>query len=180
MKLQTLIKRLERFYASKASSGARIKYFRRQGMKIGDKCRIETMSFSTEPYLVELGNGVGIATGTIFITHDAGVSCFKKDMPGYDIFGKIVIGDNVFIGANCTLLPNTRVGNNCIIGAGSVLRGKYPDNSVVFGNPAKPVMKMSVLKLLYSKSPGLLKTAVLSDAEKKPIVLEHFNNLSST
>ena len=43
----------------------------------------------------------------------------------------------VFVGADCTFLPNTFVGNNCIIGAGSVVRGRFPDNSVIVGNPAK-------------------------------------------
>lgn len=48
----------------------------------------------------------------------------------------IVVGSNVFIGMNCILLPGTNVGNHVIIGAGSVVRGKIPDYSMVVGNPA--------------------------------------------
>ena len=51
-------------------------------------------------------------------------------------FGKIKIGDNVFIGMNSLILPGTTIGNNVIIGAGSVVRGKIPDNSIYSGNPA--------------------------------------------
>ena len=150
---------------------------RKLGMKIGKGCHLETLDFSTEPYLIEIGDGVGIAVGTSFITHDAGITCFKKDLPNYDVFGKITIGNNVFIGTKCTILPNTTIGNNCIVGAGSVVRGKFPDDAVIFGNPAKMIMRMSVLKLFYSKSPGLIKTGGLSDRKKKEIVINHFKNM---
>jgi len=54
--------------------------------------------------------------------------------------GKVVIGDNCFIGMNSIILKGTKIGNNCIVGAGSVLTGKeYPDNSVIVGNPAKVI-----------------------------------------
>lgn len=41
------------------------------------------------------------------------------------------IGDNVWIGANTIILRGTKIGNNCVIGAGSVIKGCYPDNSIV-------------------------------------------------
>lgn len=152
-----------------------IRYVRKQGVKIGKNCRLHTMSFSTEPYLVEIGDNVSIADNTDFITHDGGISLFRDELPGDDIFGKIVIGDNVHIGANCTILLNTTIGNNCIVGAGSVVRGKFPDNSVIIGNPAKVLMNMNVQKLLYRQNPGRLNTNNLTDAMKKPIVIRHFD-----
>lgn len=48
----------------------------------------------------------------------------------------IYIGNNSFIGARVSLLPGTIVGKDCIIGAGSVVKGIIPDGSVVVGNPA--------------------------------------------
>ena len=132
------------------------------------------MSFSTEPYLIEIGDRVQIAYGTVFMAHDGGASLFMDEFPEDDIFGKINIGNNVFIGINCTILLNTTIGDNCIIGAGSVVRGNFPDNSVILGNPAKVVMSMDIQKLLYRQNPGRLRTAKLSDKEKKPIVIKHF------
>lgn len=152
----------------------KIKYLRRQGMKIGNDCHINTMSFSTEPYLIEIGNHVAIAAGTDFITHDGAIWCFREELKNADIFGKIKIGNNVFIGNNCTILPNTIVGDNCIIGAGSIVRGQFPDNSVIMGNPAKTVISMSIQKLLYLQSTGLLMTQNLSFSEKKKIIKKHF------
>ena len=46
----------------------------------------------------------------------------------------IIVGKNSFIGARVTLLPGTEIGENCIIGAGSVVKGKIPNNSIVIGN----------------------------------------------
>lgn len=49
----------------------------------------------------------------------------------------IFIGDDCFIGANSTILKGTVLGKNCVVGAGSVVSGIYPDNVVIAGNPAK-------------------------------------------
>lgn len=165
---------LHRFYIEKSDSDQKINFFRKQGVKIGENCTLETMSFSTEPYLITIGNHVGVSNGTVFITHDAGIRCFREEFPEDDIFGEIKIGDNVFIGINCTILPNTLVGTNCIIGAGSIVRGTFPDNSVIVGNPAKVVTNMGTMRLLYQQNPGRIKTALLSDPMKKPHVMKHF------
>jgi len=160
--------------ANKSNSDKKIIFMRKQGMKIGERCHLETMAFGTEPYLIELGDHVAIANGTVFITHDAGVRCFRDEFPIDDIFGEIKIGNNVFIGINCTILPNTEIGNNCIVGAGSVVRGKFQDNSVIIGNPAKVLTNMAVQKLLYRTNPGRLSTEKMTDPEKKPFVIKHF------
>ena len=167
-------KSLYRKIIEKAGSDQRVRYWRRQGMKIGQNCHLETMAFSTEPYLIEIGDHVAIALGTDFVTHDGGIWCFREELSDLDIFGKIKIGNNVFIGLNCTILPNTIVGNNCIIGAGSVVRGKYPSDSIIIGNPAVVVSKISVQKLLYMQNPGLLHTKNLSADEKNKKIKKHF------
>ncbi len=135
------------------------------------------MSFSTEPYLIEIGDHVAIAGGTVFLTHDGGIRCFREEFPIDDVFGPITIGNNVFIGGNCTILPNTTIGNNCIVGAGSTVRGVFPENSVIFGNPAEVIMPMKVMKLLYKQNKNRLPTAKMSDPAKKPILVEHFSKL---
>lgn len=174
MNIRNIIYRIRRYIVHKSSSEKKIRFLRKQGMKIGEGCALGTMSFSTEPYLVEIGNRVGISSGTVFITHDGGIACFRDDFPDDDVYGRIIVGNNVFIGINCIILPNTIIGNNCLIGAGSVVRGKFPDNSVILGNPAKVVTKMNVQKLLYRQNPGRLATHMMTDTEKIPDVMKHF------
>lgn len=51
----------------------------------------------------------------------------------------VVIGDDIFIGMNCTILKGTEIGDNCIVGAGSVVSGQFPAGSVIAGNPAQVI-----------------------------------------
>ena len=157
----------------KAGEERRNNYLRRKGVKIGRNCKVHTVSFSTEPYLVEIGDNVRITSGTTFITHDGAVNVFRGEIGG-GIFGKIKVGNNVFIGTNCIILYNTTIGDNCIVGAGSVIRGQFPDNSVIVGNPAKVIMRTSIQKLLYLQSPGLVRTNNLPVEECTRLIKAHF------
>ena len=180
MTLRYIIDRLTLAFIAKASSNTRIRYWRRQGVKIGDNCFINNVNFSTEPYLIEIGNHVAIAAGTDFITHDGAIWCFRDEIKNADIFGKIQIGNNVFIGNNCTILPNTVIGDNCIVGAGSIVRGHFPENSVIVGNPAKTVMPVSMQKLFYMQNPNLFTIKNLGFKEKKRIIKSHFDLIPRT
>ena len=53
--------------------------------------------------------------------------------------GKIKIGNNVCFGQNCTVLKGVEIGDNCIIGYGSLVTKSIPENSVAVGRPAKVV-----------------------------------------
>lgn len=53
--------------------------------------------------------------------------------------GQIQINDSVFIGANTTILPDVKIGENCIIGTGSIVTHDILENSVAMGVPARVI-----------------------------------------
>lgn len=57
----------------------------------------------------------------------------------------VVIGKNVWFGNNVTVLKGTIIGDNCVVGAGSILTGKhFPPNVIIAGNPAKIIKELPV------------------------------------
>ena len=59
---------------------------------------------------------------------------------------EIRIGKNCFLGCNSIILKGTVLGDNCVVGAGAVVSGKFEDGCVIAGNPAKKI-KISTNKL---------------------------------
>lgn len=63
-----------------------------------------------------------------------------KNLKSWDKNEPISIGDNVWIGANVTILPGVKIGNSCIVGAGSVVTKSFnEDHLVIAGNPAQVI-----------------------------------------
>ena len=120
------------------------KYF---GVSIGKNARFTGKpSWGTEPYLIEIGDDVTITQNVTFHTHDGGVGLFRKEYPGINVFGKIKIGNNVFIGARSMILPGITIGNNVVVGAGSTITKDIPDNCVVAGVPARIIKSFDEYK----------------------------------
>jgi Acetyltransferase (isoleucine patch superfamily) len=171
-------KQLDKLLFAVVPKSYRVHLLRKHGVKIGENCRISNIKYSTEPYLIEIGDHVAIASRTELITHDGGVWIFRHEQPEVDLFGKIKIGNNTFIGVGCIILPNSTIGNNCVIGAGSVVRGVIPDNSIAIGNPAKVIMKTSIYKRLVEFSPYKMDGLNLTFQEKKDAITKLINNKS--
>lgn len=90
--------------------------------------------------LISLGERVVISDHCHFLTHDYSltttlISQNLKPKTDVSIYSKIIIGNNVFIGKKTIVMPNSSIGDNVIVGAGSVVRGKLQSNSIYAGNP---------------------------------------------
>lgn len=114
------------------------KYARFQGVEIGKDCDIQKVSFGSEPYLIEIGNHVQITNGTKIFTHGGGW-VFRDQYPKLDYFGKVIIKNNVYIGNSSMIMPGVTIGNDVIIGAGSIVTKTIPDGNIAAGNPARIV-----------------------------------------
>ena len=121
-------------------------YFRLQGAKIGNNCRIFIRSLGSEPFLVRIGDHCTIAPNVAFVTHDGGTWVFTEEIPGLQKFGPIEILDNCFIGYGAIIMPNVQIGPNAIVAAGAVVTKSVPANTVVGGYPARPLCTLDQYK----------------------------------
>lgn len=122
-------------------------YRKYYGIKIGENVRFTGHpAWGSEPYLIEIGNNVTITQDIIFLTHDGGTGLFRKEYAGINVYGRIKIGSNVFIGSRTIILPGVEVGDNVVIGAGSVITKNISSNSVVAGVPARTIKNIEEYK----------------------------------
>ena len=113
----------------------------KKGLTLGDNVFINWGGCIDESFcwLITIGNNVTLAPNVHILAHDAST---KKAL-GYTKIGKVIIGNNVFIGASSIVLPGVTVGDNVIIGAGSIVTRDIPSDCVVAGNPARIICSYS-------------------------------------
>ena len=117
-------------------------FARKIGVQVGEKCRLlntNARTFGSEPYLIKIGNHVTVTSGVRFINHDGGMWVFREQEPDIELFGTIEVGNNVFIGMDTLILPGVKIGDNCVIGAGSIVTRNIDSNKVALGSPARPI-----------------------------------------
>lgn len=88
-----------------------------------------------EPYLITVGSNCQLTQCEIF-THGGG-GAIRDKYPDFDCFGRVVIGNWVYIGTHALIMPGVTIGNHVLVAAGSVVTKSVPDGVVVAGNPAR-------------------------------------------
>jgi len=145
--LKAIILFLKRNYeACKYDSSNIAEKFRKAGAKIGENCFLQMTDLASEPFLVEIGNNVAIASGVSLITHDGASAILRDEYPYLRFYGKIVIEDNCFIGRGSVICAGVRIGKNSIVGPMSVVIKDVKPGSVVIGNPAIQVSTVEKYK----------------------------------
>ena len=100
-----------------------------EGVKIGNNCKIRTLTFI--PTGVTIEDDVFIGPNVTF-TNDK----YPRTKGDWKLLPTLV-KRGASIGANSVILPGITIGENAIVGAGSVVTRNVPSNSVVAGNPAR-------------------------------------------
>lgn len=89
--------------------------------------------------------------------------------PSFDCFGKVKIGNNVYIGTNSLIMPGVTIGDNVLVAAGSVVTHSIPNNVVIGGNPAHVICSFEEY---YDKNKQYnTATKGLSFKDKKQVLL---------
>ena len=109
---------------------------------IGENCSWGPWLLPLYPELIVLHNNVHVHKTSRIVTHDFLNRFLSLRDPSVDYgfpekVGCVELMDNVYISMNVTVMPNVRVGKDCIVSAGSVVTSDIPDNSLASGNPAQ-------------------------------------------
>lgn len=99
-----------------------------------------------------------------------GGNALRDKYPDFDCFGKVKIGNYVYIGTNALIMPGVTIGDNSLIGAGSVVTKSVPPRMVVAGNPAKVICTIDEY---YERNKQFdLHSKKLPSKEKKKLLTE--------
>lgn len=112
---------------------------------IGDNCAIEQNVHITAGTLLKIENDVTIAADTFVTSLDHDYKDINKSVMEQEyLFHETVIGQGSFLGYGVAIQAGTHLGKHCIVGMHSVVKGNFPDYSVIVGCPARIVKKYNV------------------------------------
>lgn len=110
-----------------------------RGVEIGDDSGIGVDAYIIGP--VTIGSNVMMGPRCMLIALDHEVGCVEAPMiaQGVRIAKPPIIEDDVWLGANVTVLPGRRIGTGSVVGAGAVVASDIPAHAIAAGNPARVV-----------------------------------------
>lgn len=122
-------------------------FLRKKGITIGENTKISneySIIDLNAPCLISIGNNVFLTSGHTILTHDYSRSVIARNSGSVLGFGgPVTIGNNVFVGMHTTILPNTIIEDDIIIGANSLVKGHLKSGYVYAGNPAKKICTLN-------------------------------------
>ncbi len=121
---------------------SRVLYYK--NIEVGNRC---DLGYNAGCYIqgrngIKAGHNVRVGPGV-------GILSVGHNIDDYDLWDKsdpIIIGSNVWIGMNATILPSVKIGDNVIISANSVVSRDIPSDSIAAGNPCRVIMKKEPYK----------------------------------
>ncbi|HRI12548.1 MAG TPA: acyltransferase [Verrucomicrobiota bacterium] len=102
---------------------------------------------------IEIGSGAAVAQDCFISGANHRYDDVDRTIPSQGMkLAKVVIGDRVWIGARCVILPGVEIGSNSVVGAGSVVTRSIPARCVAVGNPARIVKRYDAATALWQRS----------------------------
>ena len=115
----------------KMRDGAKIRVRKGAVCIIGNNSSVNSNNMIVCHERIEIGNDVQLSPNVHIYDHDHDFRAEGGVKAGKFKMGTVKIGNNVWIGANTVILRGTEIGDNCVVGAGCVIKGKYKADSVI-------------------------------------------------
>ena len=116
-----------------------------QGVKIGKHCDVQPHVVVWGGGVLEMHDRISVGPGSVILTavysHEEGLKMVDGLGEGSAkaLYGKVTVHSDVYIGANCTLMPNITVGEGAVLGAGSFVNKDCEPWGIYVGSPAKKI-----------------------------------------
>ena len=126
-----------------------LEQLRSKGLVLGKNVSFQEGIFidPSHCYLIAIGDGCTFAPNVRLIAHDAST----KKLVNATRLGRIRIGARCFIGDSVLVLPGVTIGDECIVGAGSVVSRDIPAGSVAAGNPARVIKSTAEYRKFHAE-----------------------------
>lgn len=185
MDIISIIKRILNYKSTRSwgvrSSSNFITYLRRGGVKVGNNVKFRypkhTVIDMNRPSLIEIGNNVDINDNFTIMTHDFGTYVFRNLYHDFVASsGRVKIGSNIYFGRDVTVLKGVTIGDNCIIGLGSIVTRDIPSNSVATGVPCRVVCSIEEYykkrRQIQVKEAIELGVSIIENLNRQPVITD--------
>lgn len=108
-------------------------------LDIGGGCFFNNGCMAVAKERISIGKNSALGPNVMIYDHDHDIHSGQFVHDSGFVTSPVVIGDNVWIGANSVILRGTRLGDGCVVGAGSVVKGDYPPGSVIIQKRSETV-----------------------------------------
>jgi acetyltransferase-like isoleucine patch superfamily enzyme len=108
-----------------------------QGLELGRSVYVAPTAYldAGHPWLIQIGDETLVGPWVIVLAHDTST----RLLTGHTLIGRVRIGKRVYLGHGAIVMPGSTIGDEAVIGPGSVVHGDIPARSIAIGNPAKVV-----------------------------------------
>jgi acetyltransferase-like isoleucine patch superfamily enzyme len=141
--LRVRLLQLLALYAPGATT-LRVRLHRLRGVTIGARTFIGTSVLleTSRPELISIGSDCTISLRAVVIAHFRGKAPAERGVPGARF--SVQIEDRAFIGPGVIVLEGVTIGEGAVVTAGSVVASSVPPQTMVQGNPAKPIARCRI------------------------------------
>lgn len=160
LRASRMVARVVGLFSARAYMRMVIPLFRALGVRMNGKPRFIAPSVYIDDLdKVTLGDRCVLSAHVVLLTHDYSYTTALRAVGRHEggdvaLIRPIMVGSNVFVGWGTIIMPGTTVEDDVVIGAGSVVRGRVAEGSVVMGSPAQVVCTIAQLAEKYAGKKG--------------------------